>query len=167
MLGSVARTSTTRRAETAARGAMTKIIEINRKAKMACIAYCRKASMSPICNVPSAIRCAPTQTTATEVRLKISSNTGCMTASKRLTTMLTWVSSRFVSSNRVSSEVSRLKARITRKPVSRSRVTRLSWSIRSCSRLNLGSAAAKSIATTTMRMPTATAMIHVMDGARW
>ena len=49
---------------------MMKIIEIIRKAKIACVAYCMNASMSPIWSVPSSIWWAPTQTTAIEVEVE-------------------------------------------------------------------------------------------------
>ena len=82
-----------------ARGTITKIIEIIRKAKIACVAYCMKASMSPICNVPASIRWAPTQMTAIDVKFRTSSMTGCMTAVSRLTERLGGVRSRLRRSN--------------------------------------------------------------------
>ena len=61
MTGSVSSTSLILSAETLARGIMMNTIDIIRKAKIICTAYCMKAIMSPTCIVPSFTWWAPTQ----------------------------------------------------------------------------------------------------------
>ena len=137
-----------------------------RNAKITCIAYCMKASMSPIRSSFWSILWAPTQTTVIDVKFSSRIITGCITPMIRLTVMLTFIKSALVCSNRACSHASRSKARMTRMPVSRSRVTRLRRSTSCCKRVKRGMASNSNATMTTKSTPTATAMIQVIDGAR-
>ena len=130
MSGSVSNTSAMRSAEIAARGSIMNIIDIIKKAKTICMAYCMKAIMSPTCICDWATACAPTQMISTLKPFITSIITGIITTIRRLMNRLTEVRSRLALSKRCCSKSCMLKARMTIMPDRFSRVTRLSRSIR-------------------------------------
>ena len=103
----------------------------------------------PTCIEPSSIRNAPNQITATLETLSTSMTIGNMSAIRRPARSATSVTSAFATSNRSVSRASRTNARMTRMPVSCSRSTRLTVSMRVCILRNSGTIR-------TMMSPTAT-----------
>ncbi len=164
MTSSVSRTSAIRSPDTAARGKKINIIDIIRKAKTICMAYCIKAIISPTCIVASATWCDPTQMMAT-VRPFISSIiTGIIVTITRATNRLLSVRSRLALSKRTFSSSCLLKARMTIMPERFSRVTRFRRSIRLWIILNFGSEIEKTVKIKPSRAITATAIIHHIFG---
>ena len=114
----------------------TAIITANR----ICMTYCRNAMRLPIGISPLSTRKAPNHRIATDDRLKIAISSGIISANSRLTRSEVAVRSRFATSKRSSSCCVRTKARMTRTPLSASRVTWLMRSILTCIAWNSGSA---------------------------
>ena len=164
MLGFTASTSAIRPPETEARGRMMNIIDIIRKEKTTCIAYCRKAIISPTCSVDAATWCAPTQMMSTDKPFINSIITGIMITMMRLTKRLLLVRSTFALSKRSSSKFWVLKARMTMIPERASRVTRLSRSMRLWMRLKRGRATMNTVMINASSSPTPRPMIQVMEG---
>ena len=165
MTSSVSSTSAMRSPETAALGRKMNIIDIIRKAKTTCMAYCRNAIISPTCIVAAATCWAPTQMIASDRPFISSIITGIIVTMTRATNRLVSVRSRLAMSNRCASSCCLLKARTTIMPDRFSRVTRFSLSIRLCMILNFGR---EMLNTTRIRLSsatTATARIHHMFGA--
>ena len=121
----------------------TAIITANR----ICMTYCRKAMRLPIGMSPLSTRMLPNHRIATEDRLKTAISNGSITANMRLTRIAVAVRSAFATSNRSSSWRVRTKARMTRTPLSASRVTWLMRSTLTCIAWKSGSALAISVPT--------------------
>ena len=121
-----------------------------------------KAIISPTCMVPRSTPWAPAHTISTEMPFIISIITGIIMDMVRLVNSWVLIRSRLALSKRFSSYSSRLKARITLRPVRISRETRFTRSIRVCIFLNLGMATAISTTISASSTPTATAMIQPM-----
>ena len=102
----------------------TAIITANR----ICMTYCRKAMRLPIGISPLSTRMAPNHRIATDDRLKIAISSGIISANSRLTWIAVAIRSWLATSKRSSSWRVRTNARMTRTPLSASRVT---WLIRS------------------------------------
>ena len=157
---SVSRTSAIRSPETAARGKKINNIDIIKKAKTICMAYCIKAIISPTCMVASATWWEPTQIIPNERPFMTSIITGIIVTITRATNKPVSVKSRLAISKRFSSSSCLLNARITIMPDRFSRVTRFSRSIRSCIILNFGTAIIKTMMIKPTKVTTATAIIH-------
>jgi len=112
--------------------------EVITNENMICMAYCRKAIISPTCMLPLSIRMPPAHTITILVKFITSIIMGSIDAFTILTLMAVEVSSLFASPNRFFSWPMRLKARITRIPVRFSRSTRLSLSSFTCIALKSG-----------------------------
>ena len=127
---SVSSTSAIRSPDTAARGMKMNIIESIRKANTICMAYWRKAIISPTCMDAAATCWEPTQMIARDSPFMISIMIGNMVTMTLATNRLLSVRLRLAFSNLFSSYSCLLNARITIIPERLSRVTRLSLSIR-------------------------------------
>ena len=114
----------------------TAIITANR----ICMTYCRNAMRLPIGISPLETRMLPNHRMATDDRLKIAISSGSITANRRFTCKDVAVRSWFATSNRSSSCLVRTNARITRTPLSASRVTWLIRSTLTWTAWNIGSA---------------------------
>ena len=97
-----------------------------------CIRYCRNAVSVPICSEPSWTRNEPNQITATLDTLSTSITIGNISANSRPALSAVSVTWSLAVRKRAVSTSSRTNARTTRMPLSCSRSTRLTRSIRSC-----------------------------------
>ncbi len=127
-----------RSAQTAARGIIIEMKVAIIIDMRICIRYMRNAVRAPTCISPPSTRAAPNQSTAMLETLRISITVGKMSAVSRPTRSDVSVSAWLASANLRVSSRSRTKARTTRMPVSCSRSTRLTVSMRSCIARNWG-----------------------------
>ncbi len=119
-----------RPAETLALGKMMNINDIIKKENTICMAYCRKAIISPTCIWASATWCAPIQMISSDRPFMITVMLGNMLTIARLTYRVVPVRSLLAWSKRFSSKGCILNARMTIIPDRFSRATRLSRSSR-------------------------------------
>jgi len=119
----VRRTSWIRVAETMARGTIVNMKTAIITAIRICMTYCRKAMRLPIGISPLSTRRLPNHRIATVDRLKMSINSGIISANSRFTVREVDVRSWLATSKRSSSCCVRTNARITRMPLRASRVT--------------------------------------------
>ena len=162
MLFSAEMTSFILSAETAALGSITDIIVSIKKDITICIAYVINAVIAPTCKEPSEICPAPTHMIRTVTRFIIIIIRGIINVIVRFVKSIADVRSLLALSKRSSSYFSRLKARITGRPVSISLATRFSLSTSFCISLNLGIAIFIRISTTARITITARAIIHAI-----
>ena len=153
-------TSPIRSAHTAARGTRTAMKVAIITAIRICIRYWRNAVRVPICREPSCTRKLPNQITATLETFSTSITIGNISAKRRPAFSAVSVTSSLAAVKRSVSTSSRTKARTTRMPVSCSRSTRLTRSIRTCILRKSGIIRLMMIPTATSRMGTLTAISH-------
>ena len=121
-----------RSAETAARGSSTAMNVAMSTAIKIWMRYVRKAVRAPTCMSPDSMRYDPNHSTATLETFSTSSTIGNIKANSRPARSAVSVSAALASAKRSTSCRSRTNARTTRMPVSCSRSTRLTVSMRSC-----------------------------------
>ncbi len=147
-----------RSAATAARGIIIDIIVAIITAMRIWMRYWRNAVSEPICVVPASMPAAPNHRTATDVTFMMSMTIGKTSAKSRPARSAVSARSPLAPAKRVASWRSRTNARITRMPVSCSRSTRLTTSIRACMLRNSGSIRTTMNPMATSRIGTDTAM---------
>ena len=121
-----------RSADAAARGSMTNTAVTMKTAKRIWMAYWSEAIIAPTCIAPASMRPAPNQMIKMLVRFIMKNIAGKSSATRRLTVIAVFVTSRLASSKRRLWCSPRSKARITLTPDSPSSSTRLSRSIWTC-----------------------------------
>ena len=139
MLGSFETTSQMRSPAAEARGHIMKMTESIMTENRTCIAYWMIAIRSPTWNEPASMSCAPSHTMSTIAMFRMSEMAGMSAIMRRATAMFVSARSLFALEKRASSYASRQYARMTRMPVSPSRVTRFRLSMRACSERSSGS----------------------------